>query len=193
MELPRYSYWLYSIPIASQFLNYLEDQFRFIEALSPLAKEELFVRLFPRDFGWAQRERFIEKFPWLLIDDAKISIFERMKDIRLYVATYNATTFLESLYLNIPTIMFWDFKFWEINQLAKPYFDELVLIGILHDSPDSAANKINEIWNDVESWWESREIQNARINFCSRFSREVNEPIKLLQTSLSSISELRMN
>jgi putative transferase (TIGR04331 family) len=193
MELPRYSYWLYSIPIASQFLYYLEDQFRFIEALSPIAKEELFIRLSPGDFGWAQRERFIEKFPWLLIDDAKISIFERMKDIRLYVATYNATTFLESLYLNIPTIMFWDFKFSEINQFAKPFYDELVLNGILHDSPESAADKINEIWNDVESWWESKEIQNARISFCSRFSREVNEPIKLIQTSLSTISELRMN
>ena len=193
MELPRYSYWLYSVPIASQFLNYLEDQFRFIEALSPLAKEELFVRLFPSDFGWAQHERFIEKFPWLLIDDTKLSIFDRMKEIRLYVSTYNATTFLESLYLNIPTIMFWDFKFWEISQDAKPFYDELIIIGILHDSPESAAKKIDEIWNDVESWWESKEIQNARINFCSRFSREVNEPIKLIQTSLSTISELRMN
>jgi len=193
MELPRYSYRLYSIPIASQVLNYLEDQFRFIKALSPLAKEELLVRLFPFDFGWAQHERFIEKFPWLIIDDEKLSIFNRMKDTRLFVSTYNATTFLESLYLNIPTIMFWDFKFWEINQDAKPFFDELIIIGILHDSPESAAKKIDEIWNDVESWWESKEIQNARISFCSRFSREVNEPIKLLQTSLSTISELRMN
>jgi putative transferase (TIGR04331 family) len=184
MELPRYSYWLYSVPVASQFLNYLDDQFRFIEALPNQVKDELLARIFPRDFGWAQRERFTEKFPWLIIDDAKLSIFERMKEIRLYVSTYNATTFLESFYLNIPTIMFWDFKFWEINSDAKPYYDELISVGILHQTPDSAAMKIGEIWNDVESWWESEEIQNARIRFCSRFSREVKEPMKLLLTSL---------
>jgi putative transferase (TIGR04331 family) len=193
MELPRYSYWLYSVPVASQFLNYLEDQFRFIEALPNQVKVELLARIFPRDFGWAQRERFTEKFPWLIFDDGKFSIFERMKEIRLYVSTYNATTFLESLYLNIPTIMFWDFKFWEINSDAKPYYDELISVGILHQTPDSAAMKIEEIWNDVESWWESEEIQNVRIRFCSRFSREVKEPMKLLLTSLKTIPKLPVN
>ena len=181
MSLPRYSYCLLSVPIASQFLNYLEDQCRFIEALSPSAKEKLLVRLFPKDNGWAQSDRYVEKFPWLKIDISKTSIFDRMRDIRLYVSTYNATTFLESLYLNIPTIMYWDFRFWEISQGAQPYYDQLISSGILHDSPESAARKVEEIWHDVELWWESQELQTARKHFCSKFSREVDEPIRLLK------------
>lgn len=193
MALPRYSYSIYAIPIASQFLYYLNDQFSFITFLSPMLQNQLILRLFPQDFGWEQEKRIKDKFPSICIDNSKVPIYKKMNEIRLYVSTYNATTFLESLSLNVPTIMFWDFKFWEIRNDAKQYYQELISVGILHDSPESAADKINEIWNDVESWWESREIQNARINFCSRFSREVNEPIKLLQTSLSTISELRMN
>ena len=34
----------------------------------------------------------------------------------------------------------------ENNILAQPYFEELRKVGILHDSPETAAEKVNEIY-----------------------------------------------
>ena len=59
--------------------------------------------------------------------------------------------------------------------------------GILHDTCESAANKVNEIYEDPMSWWMSDKIQEAREQFCYRFARtsdnwvsEWNDKIKNL-------------
>ena len=44
-------------------------------------------------------------------------------------------------------------------------------VGIIHLSPKSAANKINDIWNDIDSWWNNSDTQNARRKFCDKFKR----------------------
>ena len=193
MEVPRYSYSIYAIPIASQFQYYLNDQFSFINNLSHNLKKEIILRLFPQDYGWDLEQRFKEKYPLINIDNSRIPIFKKIKDIKLYVSTYNATTFLESLSLNVPTIMFWDFRFWEIRQDAKEYYDELIAVGILHNSPESAAKKIEEVWEDIEAWWGSNEIQEIRINFCSRYSKDIDAPLKALINLFGNIKKSSLN
>ena len=87
------------------------------------------------------------------------------------VSTYNATTFLETFFANFPTVIFWDPNFFELRESAKYYYDDLREVGILHDSPESAAAKVNEVYMDPISWWMSEKIQTSKKKFCSRFSR----------------------
>jgi putative transferase (TIGR04331 family) len=88
----------------------------------------------------------------------------------LLVATYNATTYLETFSANYPTLLFWDFKFWELNDQAKPYFKNLYEAGILHYSPESLVNKLEEVYKDPMSWWMQKEVQLAKDEFCSKFA-----------------------
>ena len=89
---------------------------------------------------------------------------------RFYISTYNATTYLESLFLNVPTIIFWNPEHWELNKEAKPYFKLLIDAGIFHKTPYSAAQKMIEVWNNVDGWWMSENVQNARQIFCEKYS-----------------------
>lgn len=68
-----------------------------------------------------------------------------MKQSKIFVSTYNAITFLESLSMNIPTIMFWD-------------------------NPESAARHFNKIWNNVDLWWDSKEVKVAVETFKNYYS-----------------------
>jgi putative transferase (TIGR04331 family) len=106
----------------------------------------------------------------------------------LFISTYNATTYLESLLWNIPTIIFWDGKYWEVTKEAESYFNLLRDVGIFHDTPESAANKMAEIWDDVDKWWQDEELQKVRIEFCDYFSRIPDNPLQVLQATLDKAS-----
>ncbi len=187
MALPRYSYHMYAIPISSQYLDYLQDQFRFVSALPNFLQREILVRVFPEDFGWSQEDRWKDCFPEINIDDGKTSMKIRVAQCRIYISTYNATTFLETLLLNVPTIIYWNPLFWELREGAIPYFDELRNVGILHDTPESAASKVSEVWHNVQGWWSQDLIQDVRLFFCERFSRKCDNPISLLGQTLQDV------
>ena len=192
MALPRYSYHIYAIPISSQYLDYLNDQFRFVSALPNFLQREILVRVFPEDFGWSQEDRWKARFPEIRIDDGKTAMKIRISQCRIYISTYNATTFLETLLLNVPTIIYWNPFFWELREDAIPYFDELRNVGILHDTPESAAAKVSEVWQNIQGWWLQDSIQDARLFFCERFSRKCDKPISLLGQTLQDFAGIRV-
>ncbi|TGL58459.1 LIC12162 family transferase, partial [Leptospira jelokensis] len=185
--MPRYSYWLYSSVCSSQWVSYLNDQFLFTEALSKDVRDSLTVRLYAHDYEWNQSDRWKFAFPDISLDIGTTRMEKLMSDSRIYVSTYNATTFLESMGRNMPTIMFWDPKYWELRDSAIPHFEKLEQVGIFHRTPDSAAQKVNEIWNNIESWWNSKEIQSVKNEFCFQYARKVDMPCKTLQKALERI------
>jgi putative transferase (TIGR04331 family) len=77
--------------------------------------------------------------------------------------------------------MFWNPEHWELKEQAKPYFELLEKIGIFHTTPQSAAKKMIEIWDDVDDWWYSSETQKARKVFIDQYARLPEEPLNLLQ------------
>ena len=83
--------------------------------------------------------------------------------------------------------MFWNPNHWELRDDAIPYFGRLKEAGVFHETPESAAAKVAEVWDDVSGWWHSREIQAMRNFFCDRFSRGVDNPIRVLKETLSSV------
>lgn len=186
--MPRYSYVMASFMVAApQTDSNLDDQYRFVRALRKDIRENLLVRLFMPDWGWAQADRWRDHIPGARIDPGTGPIEPLIRGCRLFVATYNATTFLESLSRNIPTIMFWNPKHWELRPSAEPYFDKLLKVGIFHASPEDAAEKVREIWCDVLQWWSSPEVQEARQSFCYRYARIQENPIEKLCEALTTV------
>jgi len=185
MSLPRYSYFMCSVPVASQWLGYFEDQCRFVAALPQALHEQVLVRLYSHDRGWCQKQRWHDHFPQIRLDDGIASITKLIEKSRLYISTYNSTTFLESLAMNIPTIMFWTPNHWELRDSAIPYFTELKKVGIFHDSPESAACQMVRVWDDVAGWWNQPEVQEARLYFCERFTRIPENPVRILKDALT--------
>lgn len=153
MVVPRYSYWMYSAIVSRQWLDYFEDQCSFVESLPPRIREALVVRLYASDYGWDQVSRWRERFPKIRIDLGWSKISGLIRRSRIFISTYNATTYLESFTMNVPTIIYWNCKHWELRDSAKAFFDELKSVGIFHDTPESAARHLAAVWNDVDAWW----------------------------------------
>ena len=88
----------------------------------------------------------------------------------------------------MPTIIFWNPNHWEIRESAKPIFDTLLSAGIFHANPQSAASQVNEIYQDVQSWWMSVKVQKAREIFCDRFANTSKPLVRLKEELLQLLS-----
>ncbi len=181
--VPRYSYLMNSISISSQWLSYFKNQIEFVKKLDESISNKTTVRLYRQDYGWGQEAMWREELPTLNYDRGFSNIETLHNETKLYVATYNSTTYLETFRLNIPTVMFWDTNHWENRDTVKPLFEELKRVKIFHDSPESASKHINEIWDDVEGWWASSEVTEV----INKFNKSVNRNNKNISSDLSKI------
>lgn len=185
--IPRQSYALYSSTIGPQWLEYQNDQYRFIECLPELLQKAVTVRLVPWDWGWDQASRWADKFPTIKIDSGFTKIDKLINNSRIYIATYNATTFLESFNINIPTIIFWDPNYWELRESAVPFFNKLKRVGIFHENPESAAKMVDEIWHDVDSWWNSKEVKEVVNLFKKEYCDSSTKLVDNLESTLKQV------
>lgn len=171
-SLPRYFYCHYSVPVAGQFVDYLEDQLCFLNQLEDVQCEQVNIRLDQTlpSRSWDvkyffENEGYLEK-----IDDTERTLFECLKKSRICVSTANSTVFLETLALNFPTVVFWNPIHNEISNDAQPYINSLVDAKILFFDPAQAANHINKLGENIDKWWLSEEVQSVRSKFCDRYA-----------------------
>ena len=170
LTMPQYSYHMYSTIMSSQYLNYLDDQFTFVKTLPNLIQKELTVRLYKTDYGWGQKARWNEKHPDIKLESGEKNIKKLIAQSRIYVSTYNATTYLESFSMNIPTVIFWNPDHWEVRDSAQPYFNNLKKVGIFHETPESAAKHIISVWDDVNCWWNDSLTKKSVSDFCKMYA-----------------------
>lgn len=183
--MPRYSYWIQNTPVAGQILKYFDDQYSFIKHLTPTVRSKFLIKLYPDDYNWNQKERWESLYPTFMYDSGQKSFENVMKKSRICVTTYNATTYLESLGLNMPTLIFWNPTYWELRKSALPYFQMLKDAGILFESPITAATYLNEIWDNIDDWWQEKERQRIRGIFMEKYCRKVINPFRVLSLNLN--------
>ena len=165
----RYSGGIASIPIASQWLEYFDNQILFYKDLPEHISDNSIVRLYLHDGEWSQKERWLDYFPNSTIDNGVKSFEERLETTKLYVGGWNTTTYLEALASNVPTVIFWDPKYFEIREEVVGMFEDLKKVGILHVSPISAANHVKSIWNNIDDWWYREDVVKVKNDFVNQF------------------------
>ncbi len=167
--VPRQSYEMYSLIISSQWLDYFNDQCAFVENLALPIRDALTVRLFTHDCGWDQMSRWRDRFPDLQLNEGHSNIMDLIRQSRIYISTYNGTTFLESFTMNVPTVIYWNPNHWELRDSAIPYFEDLKRVGIFHETPESAARHVNAIWHNIDEWWNSTAVGQVVEHFKQRY------------------------
>ena len=110
------------------------------------------------------------------IDTGGSSLSEMQSQNRLSVVTYNETTIPTNLLAGYPTVAMWDPKYVRLTSTAATIYDELFKAKILHYTPESAAQHIADIWENVDFWWTSEEVLQARETFCENFARHSKFP-----------------
>ena len=169
-DISRFPNNIVSFPMGGQWLYAAENEFRFVSLLPEYILKDFIVRPFINKYGWNQYQRWRDNFPKINIDSGEVRLQNLFLKSKISITTWNATTYLETLSLNIPTMMFWDPKFFEIKKSSEKYFDMLKQVGIFHETPESAANHLIKIWGDIDGWWESSEVIKAKEVFIQRYA-----------------------
>ena len=73
-----------------------------------------------------------------------------------------------------------------LNDDARRYYKLLFDAGIIHFTAESVSKQINFVWDNIENWWNKREIQEARRLFCDRYAKLSNNRILKLKSILLS-------
>ena len=172
-------------------MTYFEDHCAFVEALSPRLREALFIRLYRADCGWEQAARWRDRFPDIALDEGQEDIDEVTRGCRLLISTYNGTNNLEALAMGVPTVKFWNPEVWPLRDSAKPYFDELLSVGVYHEEPESAAAHVERVWDDVDGWWKSGEVVEAVRSFTDRFIATPRDLVKRTAGEIQAVIDGR--
>jgi putative transferase (TIGR04331 family) len=87
----------------------------------------------------------------------------------------------------VPTVCFYDPKLYAPRESARPYFDMLVRVGILHHSGREAAKFVNGFGGDPSWWWKSAEVQAAREAFVARYANFSDDWLAAWQAEFESL------
>ncbi len=129
--------------------------------------------------GYDHIKNFLQKNgPQIRFLESSKPVYELSKKFKIIVETVNSTGLLESLSLNIPVIFIYSDNDFTIRDEALYYFDMLKNVKILHDNPDNAAKFINNIYNDVDKWWLSKDLQMIREIFCNEYANSNKNSFK---------------
>jgi putative transferase (TIGR04331 family) len=184
-----------STPIFSNFIDSRasEDKlllfqhcFRIVDNLNDKIRlNNLLIRINPSDAGMGEKIRFENKYPNIKIDAQKMSYYETLSNTKIFLSPYNGTGFLETLALNIPTIVTEFFRGKNfLREDAKEYYEILKEAKIYFDDQKLLAEHINSIWDNHLDWWYSDKVQKAVNIFCNEFAyinkNKVSEIKKLL-------------
>ncbi len=183
LAFPENSGHISSTPVGSGVGSYYDDQLSFVRSLQSRVRKDLLIRPYPgnRDLGgvdwWKENEPEASIQP-------KTKFRDGFRTARLVVATYNATTFLETFRMSLPTVIFWDPAYNELSEEAKPYFLLLEEAKVFFTNPALCAAHVNDIWDDVESWWNSEEVMTAVAQFSDKFAYLGERPLRELRDAL---------
>jgi len=185
--IPRYSFWLRSFPIARQLLDYFDDQCAFVECLPKHIRDALIVRLHPANYGWNLEGHWGDRFDDVTLDSGQLDMNELISQTRVFVTTYNATAFLESFAMDIPSVVYWNPDQWELRDSAIPYFEGLKRVGVFHETPQSAARHLAAIWHDVDAWWGRSEVRDEIARFSQHYGRLSDDLLADIRGELKAV------
>ena len=147
----------------------------FFDNINFSSVNELNLRLHPQD----RLRRELQYSNFIEFKNNKInkvnykSRFDKLvKKHSLIIFTYLSTEFFKMMALNKPCLVLINKKNIDnlFNAVAKKDFEKLIDVGILHTNGLSLANKLNLISNNIENWWNNKEIIKAKDEFCKNYS-----------------------
>lgn len=186
LDAPRFTYRLSSESLVLSE-KFIEDSFKFVEKVSASIQSNLIIRLTRHEYGWNLVSRWQDRFPKIQVDVGTSRMDDLLVRARLAVYTYNSTGFLEAFARNIPAVIFWDPVVSPLRESALPSFDALRRVGIFHESPESAARHVQEIWDDVDNWWNSAAVRETLARFKENYCHQPENLLDCVESALREV------
>ena len=169
--VPKYCIYGSAFPVGyDQWLRGFNELLQMAKLLDHKRIPRVTFRPSMTDFGLNQTQRIRRSLPNVEIDDGSRRIYKVLGDHKLIIATSNTTSFLETYALNIPTILFWDSCLWETNESGDELFSRMRDLNLFFSSPQDLAEFLNDNYSSIDSWWDSKDIQDMREELCLTYA-----------------------
>jgi len=188
-SMPRYQYTQWSAPQGPDFITYLESQCLFLRSLSFGVKRSLLCRSYHYDYGWNDLD-YLKKYGGdFRLDKSGNSLRKLMLKAKAMVFTYDSTSMMESMALNIPTLCFWDPVRWPWRDCSLELLRELKSAQIFHENARDLARHLNDIGdsNRLLEWWQSYRVQKVRLSFCKQYAATSSNEFRRWSNLISSL------
>ena len=151
-------------------LWYCKDVVHFIKSLGQETRRNVIFRPHSRVANDIEvRDVVGENFPDIPMLETDLNA--ALLKCRLAVMNTFSTTINYTMAANVPTVVYMPPSIMAPRKEAEPYFEPLRRCGVIHESAEDAAAHINAIWGDVEGWWLSDEVQEARKIWVEQYAR----------------------
>ena len=160
-----YIYFAMIIKIIKRFLN----------------KKDVFFRLAPNDNKYFNLKKKLNKiFRNVKFENSNKNLVNASKHYGLIVHTCDGTSFLETISLNKPSILILSKELYKdhLRKSAIQYFKNLEKVKIIFTSVEQFIDFISKKNFSINEWWEDKNTQKARKDFCIQFCRKSKEPFK---------------
>ena len=142
--------------------NIPESNLQNIINFQNLLNEEIFNKLIylpfkKYNYGSVQEIKSIIKDRYI---NKPLSLTKYLNRTKLVVCSYPGTPFYESI-LTGPTILLYNFSSDVVDEKFQKIYSELVKNKIAFSNPKDVSLHINEIWNDIDKWWSSKDVKNT--------------------------------
>lgn len=158
--------------------------YEFFETLPTKVLQKISYRGYPKDYFLTglryNKEEVLSSF---LKNVSFVSSFknkgetckQQMSASKLVIIDNLSTAYLESLFMNKPTICFCDFNSVYLEEGHQEFFDKLIKAKILHTDARSASEHLLSVYSDVNEWWLDDKTQNLKNEWLKGIFGEENK------------------
>ena len=151
-----------------RYFDFVES---FLTALSDEARGEMVVRAYPTAYpralqAWDFKYRLRACLAGVRrVDDSNGGARVLMRSARLVILDYVTTSFIESMLMDVPTVILWNTRTRYLLDEYRDFFAPLQRVGICQTDPVDAARFVDLIKDESDSWWQGVDTRAARDEF----------------------------
>jgi len=147
-----------------EILDSIKKWIKFYNSLNDQCLINLSWRLGPFKDDWKIIEKLTSSLKKINISKEK-SFIKDVNQARLAIHVDLQTTFLETMYMNIPTVVLINNRFWNVTKRGKFIIKKLERAKILFYNYNDMAKHINEHYLSLDKWWENSIVKDARLSY----------------------------
>jgi putative transferase (TIGR04331 family) len=168
-DFPQTRYRVQYFPIAEEAQRTVRDTVDFARGVADTGTQRVFIRLPPNDFGGKWFGELHAALPDAHRDRFEKKAIERFAESRLVFHNCMSTAWLESVWLDVPTLALCDPDICAFRGAAEPFATKFAKDGVLQPSGVAAARFYASIRTDVEAWWSEPGFRAARAEFIAQY------------------------
>ncbi len=167
-----------------------EDDYKLVKGFKKEIKDNLEIKLHPGDgkfYNFETRSRWLNEFRDIKLNETKISFDKYKNNKKLIIFNHESTGFLQLININYPTLLVLRNFDFQIDDQYKKYYKYLINSKILHLNNESLTSHLNEVWPNLDQWWNSNNTQINLKKFVEKFANNKDSSPKDLQKILLGI------